>query len=208
MAVWSVFRSFGKPESVGPVLSLAKALGAAYHLTTRRRAFRRNGDMIEMLCAPQVSGYQPDEIGLIIVDHGSRRRESNVMLIEVVKLFREMADYRIVEAAHMELAEPSIATAFDRCVSQGARLVVIHPYFLLPGKHWNQDIPALAGAAAAEHQGVRFLVTAPLGLHELMVRIMDDRIKHCLACAEDKAEPCPVCRDSGGCAFRGALAAG
>ena len=57
------------------------------------------------------------------------------MLLDVVALFQQHTGYAIVEPAHMELAEPSIGTAFDRCIERGARLVVIHPYFLLPGRH-------------------------------------------------------------------------
>ena len=84
-------------------------------------------------------------IGVIVVDHGSRRAESNEMLEQLTRTsITERLDYDIVEPAHMELAEPSIATAFDRCVERGATMVVIQPYFLLPGKHWNQDIPELA----------------------------------------------------------------
>ena len=56
---------------------------------------------------------------------------------------------RTVQPAHMELAEPSIATAFDACVAAGATTVVVAPYFLGPGRHWDSDIPALAAAAAA-----------------------------------------------------------
>lgn len=37
-----------------------------------------------------------------------------------------------------ELADPSIANAFDRCVEQGATRVIISPYFLFPGRHWNK----------------------------------------------------------------------
>ena len=73
--------------------------------------------------------------------------------------------YPIVEAAHMELAEPSIGTAFDRCVAAGAATVVLAPYFLGPGNHWDRDIPALAAEAAARHPGTRWLVSAPLGPH-------------------------------------------
>ena len=32
-----------------------------------------------------------------------------------------------------------------------------------------QDIPALAALAAEKHPGVSYIVTAPIGLHELMV---------------------------------------
>jgi sirohydrochlorin ferrochelatase len=124
---------------------------------------------------------QRDKIGVIVVDHGSRRAESNDMLMRITALFQQHSGYAIVEPAHMELAEPSIAAAFDRCIERGAELVVIHPYFLLPGRHWQQDIPALAAAAAERHPGVPFRVTAPLGLHPLMAEIMAQRIEDALA---------------------------
>lgn len=126
-------------------------------------------------------GDDRSKVGIVIVDHGSRREESNRLLLEVARQFARETGYPIVEPAHMELAEPSIRTAVARCVARGARMVVVHPYFLLPGKHWTEDIPALAAAAAAEHPGVRYAVTAPLGLHPLMTRIIEDRIAECLA---------------------------
>lgn len=123
------------------------------------------------------------DIGVIIVDHGSRRAASNDMLAKVTQQFAEATGHEIVEPAHMELAPPSLGDAFDRCVDRGAKTVVIHPYFLLPGRHWSEDIPALAAEAAANHPGVRFLVTAPLGLHPLMSEIIKDRIEQSLFCA-------------------------
>jgi sirohydrochlorin ferrochelatase len=139
------------------------------------------------------------EIGVIVVDHGSRRRESNDMLLDVVALFQQHSGYAIVEPAHMELAEPSIGAAFDRCIERGARLVVIHPYFLLPGRHWQRDIPALAAEAARKHPGVPFLVTAPLGLHPLMAEIMSQRIEYCLSRLRGDAGPCDVCSERDTC---------
>src|ERR1700722_6561312 len=61
--------------------------------------------------------------GIVIVDHGSRREESNLMLERVAERFaqRFLGKYSIVEPAHMELAEPSIATAFARCMQRGAK---------------------------------------------------------------------------------------
>jgi len=140
-----------------------------------------------------------DEIGVIVVDHGSRRPESNQMLLDVAVMFQQHSGYTIVEPAHMELAEPSLAAAFDRCVQRGARLIVIHPYFLLPGRHWNRDIPALAGAAARKHPGVPFLVTAPLGQHPLMAQIMSERIQYCLTRLRGDAAPCDVCSERDTC---------
>ena len=144
--------------------------------------------------------------GIIIVDHGSRRDESNQMLERVAELFadRFRGRYNIVEPAHMELAEPSIATAFARCVARGATTVVVFPYFLLPGRHWNDDIPRLTAAAAKNHPGIRYLVTAPFGLHPLMAEVMRQRIDHCLAHTRGEADACELCAGSERCQLQGA----
>jgi sirohydrochlorin ferrochelatase len=140
-----------------------------------------------------------DDTGLIIVDHGSRRAESNDMLIQFVEMFRSRTCYAVVEPAHMELAEPSIDTAFARCVQAGAKRVAVMPYFLSPGRHWNSDIPCLTKQAASKHTGVEFLVGAPIGLHPLMVDLIQSRVEHCLSHAEGRAEECDVCVGTGRC---------
>jgi len=149
--------------------------------------------------APATELPSREQTCVIVVDHGSRRAESNAMLLDVAALFQQHSGYAIVEPAHMELAEPSLAAAFDRCVERGARLVVIHPYFLLPGRHWKRDIPALAADAARKHPGVSFLVTAPLGLHPLIAEIMSQRIEHCLSRLRGDAGPCDVCSERESC---------
>lgn len=151
-----------------------------------------------------MDGSPPPQVptGIVIVDHGSRRAASNRMLEELVERYRESTEHPIVEPAHMELAEPTVAQAFDRCVKQGAQRVVVCPYFLLPGRHWDEDIPELARAAAARHPGVEYLVTAPIGLHPLMLQVVESRIDHCLAQTEGRAEECESCRDTGRCRFR------
>lgn len=120
------------------------------------------------------------KLGIIIIDHGSRRQESNLLLEEVARHFQQATGAAIVEPAHMELAEPTLDQAFDRCVAAGAQKVVVQPYFLGPGRHWEQDIPALAAAAAARHPGIAYRVAAPLGLHPLMLQLIAERVAECL----------------------------
>lgn len=121
--------------------------------------------------------------GIVIVDHGSRRAQSNEMLEEVARLFaqRFAEQYEIVEPAHMEISEPSIATAYSRCVERGATRVVVCPFFLGPGKHWTGDIPRLAAEAANEHPGTRYHVTMPLGIDDLILDLLEKRISHCMS---------------------------
>ncbi len=142
------------------------------------------------------------QLGVILVDHGSRRAESNELLPDVVRDFIRATGMLIVEPAHMELAEPSIASAFARCVARGARTVVVFPYFLLPGRHWHDDIPRLAAAAARNHPGVCYLVTAPFGLHPLMAEVMQQRIAHCLAHTRGETDACELCAGTDRCQLR------
>ncbi|MCH2115747.1 MAG: hypothetical protein MK171_12655 [Pirellulales bacterium] len=148
---------------------------------------------------PTQLGVTPEEIGVVLVDHGSRRDASNVLLDAVADAFRARTPWKIVEPAHMELAEPSIATAFASCARQGVKLVVVFPYFLSPGRHWSQDIPALSAAAAKPFPGLRHLVTAPLGLHTLLLQVIDERIAHCLTQALAEGPPCDICMDDDRC---------
>ena len=117
--------------------------------------------------------------GIIIVDHGSTSPESNQLLEQVVADFarRFGRKYEIVEPAHMELAEPSIAKAYARCVCRGADHVIVCPFFLGPGKHWRYDIPRLAAEAARNHPDTTFKVTGTLGADDLILRLLDKRIE-------------------------------
>lgn len=144
-------------------------------------------------------GVPSEKIAVILVDHGSRREESNDLLLELVAAFRSHSAWSIVEPAHMELAEPSIATAFARCAELGAEMVVVFPYFLSPGRHWKEDIPRLAAEAAEKWPAVSYLVTAPLGLHPLMLQVINQRISQCLAKVAGDSTHCELCSDSTGC---------
>lgn len=123
----------------------------------------------------------PTDAGIIIVDHGSKRAAANDMLFEVARMFQQETGATIVEAAHMELAEPSIADAFATCVARGAKSIVIHPYFLSPGRHSTSDIPELCAEAAAAFPEVPYRVTDCLGLDTRMAAIMYDRVLGALA---------------------------
>jgi sirohydrochlorin ferrochelatase len=132
------------------------------------------------------------QTGIIIVDHGSRRDESNRMLEELAAIFagRFRQKYSIVEPAHMELAEPSIATAYATCVKRGAQRVVVCPFFLGPGKHWTWDIPRLTAEAAAKFPETSYHVTPTLGIDDLILDLLDKRVSGC----SESGYLCDVCK--------------
>jgi len=127
-----------------------------------------------------VGGAEAEKVGVIICDHGSRRAASNERLKQLVSSYRELSRLPVVEPAHMELSEPSIATAYRRCVEQGSTRVVCFPYFLSPGRHIQEDIPFLLEEAAAENPGIPYTITDPLGMHKDVLALIDDTVKNAI----------------------------
>jgi len=115
-------------------------------------------------------------LAVVLVDHGSRRTEANENLPAIAAKLERSGAYPIVEVAHMELAPPSISDAFARATARGATRVVVHPYFLAPGRHSTIDIPALCARAAVGHPGLRWAVSGPLGLSDRIVEVIAERV--------------------------------
>jgi sirohydrochlorin ferrochelatase len=114
---------------------------------------------------------------ILLVDHGSRREEANALLERVAEAVRKRVADRIVRTAHLDVASPTIDEGIDACVAEGAREIVVHPYFLGPGSHTTRDIPERVAAAAARHPGLRVRVSEPLGLHAKLIDVILERVE-------------------------------
>jgi sirohydrochlorin ferrochelatase len=114
--------------------------------------------------------------GILIVDHGSVRSEANEMLRSMADLIQTMAGPDVVvRYAHMDLADPNIATGFSRCVEAGATDVTVFPYMLSPGRHSTTDIPRMVADVARTFPHVSFSVTPAFGLHEKLAEVVLER---------------------------------
>lgn len=142
---------------------------------TPQRLVHRHHWHLHSTTTPESSS---SKLAFIIVDHGSRKAEANNMLIDLVQRYKKQYNVDIVEAAHMELAEPSISVAFRKCVEQGARQIVCHPFFLSRGRHVQEDIPGLLQAAADEFPELKvsYTITEPLGAYDQILDLMHHAI--------------------------------
>ena len=118
-----------------------------------------------------------EKIGLLIIDHGSRKRDANKVVIEVASLVHKMSNSLIVQHAHMELATPTLQQAFDRFVEAGVHNIIVQPYFLGPGKHSTSDIPKMVGEIAQKHPKISVQIGAPLGVHHKMAELVLERVR-------------------------------
>ena len=113
---------------------------------------------------------------VLILDHGSRRDDANVLVATVAEQVRARRPELHVVHAHMELAEPSFHAGVAACVAAGATEIVVHPYFLGAGRHTLETIPALVSEARQRHPQLSIRVGAHLGLHEKLVEVVLERI--------------------------------
>ena len=123
------------------------------------------------------------ESGVLVVGHGSRRREANEDVREAARRIAERGPFPLVEAAFLEIEHPNIAEGFSRLVQRGAREIIVHPYFLSPGRHTRGDIPVEVAEAAKRHRGVSYQISEPLSAHSLVIQASVERIRETIGAA-------------------------
>ncbi|MGA2066408.1 MAG: precorrin-8X methylmutase [Thermoguttaceae bacterium] len=78
---------------------------------------------------------------ILIVSHGSRRPEANQGFVEMVARVALRLGHPGVLPAFFSIVGPSIEDRVAELASQGARRIVLMPYFLHAGRHTTRDIP-------------------------------------------------------------------
>jgi uroporphyrin-III C-methyltransferase len=114
---------------------------------------------------------------VLVVGHGSRRREANEDVREAARRIGERGSFPLITAAFLEIEHPNIQEGFAQLVRQGASHITVHPYFLSPGRHTRGDIPVEVLEAASLHPGVTYQITEPLSAHHLVIDASIERIR-------------------------------
>ena len=112
---------------------------------------------------------------LIVFAHGSRVPEANQAVEDLAQAAAEHAGFDRWRAAFLELAHPDLKTAVKQLEAEGARRIVVMPYFLVMGIHLRDDLPVLLAEAERECPGVEVRASDQLGGHPELARIVADR---------------------------------
>ncbi len=116
---------------------------------------------------------------ILLLGHGSPKKDAN-NLEQLAKMLHGMLHAGCAEdcvkVAYLQFAEPGIPDTIKECVQQGAKKIILHPFFLTAGMHVTKDIPEMIRDAQKLYTGVEFVYTEPLGIHEKLAHIVLERI--------------------------------
>ena len=88
---------------------------------------------------------------LVLVAHGSRREASNDEIRELAQSMGKCdSEFDQIYPGFLELAEPLIPEAIRAAASDGAKEIIVLPYFLSAGRHVVKDIPAEVDSVRTE----------------------------------------------------------
>lgn len=116
------------------------------------------------------------DIDVLVIGHGSKDPNAKISIKYITDGL--MQDYRNVSYCFLEIEEPNISQAIQRCKENDPKVLVIVFYFLHEGAHVKRDIyedlnPALEESGLKD----RSLITKHIGVDEKMIDLIIERAR-------------------------------
>ena len=111
---------------------------------------------------------------LLLIAHGSRRKESNDEVVVIADRLKSICSgqYDIIHSGFLELAETLIPDGIKKCVDDGAKTIIVLPYFLNSGRHVTEDIPNIVNDTIPNYPDVEIKIAQHLGASPLMMDLL------------------------------------
>ena len=111
---------------------------------------------------------------LLLVAHGSRRKESNEEVAILAKKLKSQcsAQYTIIHAGFLELSAPLIPDGIKLCLDDGATSIIVLPYFLNSGRHVIEDIPSIINETRLLYPDVEINIASHIGASPLIMDLL------------------------------------
>ena len=121
------------------------------------------------------------ETGVVVLAHGSRGNPGSKAVTEALDRIANglkvllSPDVEIIGGA-MQFNHPDLEETVGSLIARGAKLIVVAPYFLFPGRHVVEDIPEIIKQLNSSYPEVKITLANNLGLDESFVELMAKRI--------------------------------
>lgn len=120
-------------------------------------------------------------LGILVLSHGSRRKEYNELLKEFAVKLKEKHSYSLVTTAYMEFDSPTLAEGVKELIDKGAERIIVVPLFLAPGNHMVRDIPEeIEKVKKLLGKDIDIQLASYIGVDERIVEILHERIQEAI----------------------------
>ena len=113
---------------------------------------------------------------VILIGHGSRAAGADDDMERIAEGLRAKLG-GIVAICRMSGRGIPFDEAFDQCIRQGAKSVIVLPYFLHFGVHLREDIPDMIRKASRRSPEVRLVLGRHLGYDDALVTLVAKRAR-------------------------------
>lgn len=132
---------------------------------------------------------QMDNVGLLLVGHGSELSSYKEAVEKLAALIRERSLFTVVRSGFMKINSPSIHDAISSAVKEGAEKLIVVPVFFAQSLHTTRDIPRILGMENRQTRGtllvkagdaVEVVYCEPIGVDTRLADIILDRAAEAL----------------------------
>ncbi len=134
-----------------------------------------------------------NDVGVLVVGHGTRKPHGQAQLIQLVEHMREIEPTWIIEPSFLELAEPTIAQSVATLHDRQVKRIIVVPILLFTAAHAKSDIPDEVQACAREH-GIEIVAQTPsLGTTLEVIKLSTYRFEEITSIATEAGCPLGHC---------------
>jgi sirohydrochlorin ferrochelatase len=121
------------------------------------------------------------KVGVLIFTHGSRLKEGNEIMVNLVDQVRQRLGCDLIEPCFMELGKPLIPVAIKKLIRRGANHIFGYAFFLVPGSHLSVDIPFIFEQTLKKYPGVTYELSPPMMADPMMIDFVAKHVETALA---------------------------
>ncbi|ADY57155.1 cobalamin (vitamin B12) biosynthesis CbiX protein [Syntrophobotulus glycolicus DSM 8271] len=115
--------------------------------------------------------------GILILAHGSREKETEETLENIVGMVKRILGLKYVEKAFLQFSETNLEQGLNKLIGQGIKDIKVIPYFLFEGVHIKEDIPKEINEFLQGYSDVRITFGRTLGTDNRLAEVLADRVK-------------------------------
>ena len=127
-------------------------------------------------CEARTAAPASSPEAVILLGHGSRLVGAGEDMRQVAQRIQAKTGHPSVKICNMQFLGPTFDEVFEQCRVDGAKRIIVIPYFLHAGVHLQEDIPTMLREKADLHPEIEIILGKNLGYDERLADIVIRRI--------------------------------